>query len=111
MAERSRWIAAAPALADALPDGAWLSTLTIENGGTVTLTGYARTASALIPTLERTQALAGVELAAPATRAEIGGRELEAFNIRAVLEGSPADSARTSPDTTGAAAGDVGSAP
>jgi Tfp pilus assembly protein PilN len=100
MGERAAWIRLLNEISTDLPGGAWISSLAVEPGGEVSLSGYAATASSLIPALERTAALGAVELAAPATRAGVQGRDLEAFNIRAILEGSPADSI---PDVAGVA--------
>ncbi|MFN2433037.1 MAG: PilN domain-containing protein [Gemmatimonadota bacterium] len=111
--QRAAWLRVPGRIGAALPDGAWIASLSIEEGGRVNLSGYAATASALIPALEATDVLTGVELAAPATRASVGTRELEAFNVRAVLAGSPADSARSAADRVlaGSAPGPAGSVP
>jgi Tfp pilus assembly protein PilN len=93
MEQRAAWLRLLNEISSALPQTAWVGNLAVEPGGDVTLSGYAATASALIPALEATEALDRVEFAAPATRANIGQRELEAFNIRAVLARSAADSA------------------
>ena len=93
MRERAVWLRTIADVSEALPERAWLGTLALEDGGGVTLSGYAATASALIPALEASESLREVELAAPATRATVAGRELEAFNIRGAIEGSAADSA------------------
>lgn len=118
MEERSRWLALLNELSRSLPAGAWIASLSVEGTGEVSLSGYAATASALVPALEESSALTAVELASPAMRAPVGNRELEAFNIHAVLEGSPADSAaRSSAAAAGAASAgrsagtDIGSSP
>lgn len=90
MQERATWLRLLNEVSNALPAGAWIANLSVDAGGEVTLSGYAATASALIPALDATDALQSVELAAPATRANVGGRELEAFNIRGALKGSSA---------------------
>ena len=99
MEERAAWMRLLSEVSSALPAGAWIANLSVESGGEVSLSGYAATASSLIPALEATDALESVELAAPATRAAVDTRELEAFNIRAVLQGSPADSAAAAQET------------
>ncbi|HEY7530765.1 MAG TPA: PilN domain-containing protein [Gemmatimonadota bacterium] len=105
MRDRAVWLRTVADVSGALPGRAWLGTLALEEGGTVSLSGYAATASALIPALEASESLTNVELAAPATRATVAGRELEAFNIRGAIEGTAADSA------AGAEAADGGAAP
>ncbi len=93
MEQRAAWLRLLQEISTALPQTAWVGNLTVEPNGEVSLSGYAATASALIPALQATAALERVQFAAPTTRANVGRRELEAFNIRAVLQGSPADSA------------------
>jgi general secretion pathway protein L len=56
-------------ITEALPDGAWLSTLSIADG-TVTLGGTARDTAALIPALQATGILSDVALSGPITRAD-----------------------------------------
>jgi hypothetical protein len=92
MEQRAAWLHLLQEVSTALPTTAWIGNLTVEPSGEVSLSGYAATASALIPALQATAALERVQFAAPTTRANVGRRELEAFNIRAVLQGSPADS-------------------
>jgi Tfp pilus assembly protein PilN len=104
MRDRAVWLRTIADVSEALPGRAWLGTLALEEGGTVSLSGYAATASALIPALEASESLVNVELAAPATRATVAGRELEAFNIRGAIEGTAADSAAAAD----AAAGEAG---
>jgi Tfp pilus assembly protein PilN len=104
MRDRAVWLRTIADVSEALPGRAWLGTLALEEGGTVSLSGYAATASALIPALEGSESLVNVELAAPATRATVAGRELEAFNIRGAIEGTAADSAAAAD----AAAGEAG---
>jgi Tfp pilus assembly protein PilN len=94
MDERAAWMRLLNEVSTALPSGAWIANLSIDQGGEVSLSGYAATASSLVPALEETQPLKAVEFATAATRAAVGDRELEAFNIRAVLAESSADSAR-----------------
>ena len=71
-------------LTEILPGDAWLTSLTLEPKG-VELTGQAQTASVLIPILENSPRLMGVEFASPVTR----GRDREQFRIRAAWEGGP----------------------
>lgn len=94
MEQRAAWLRMMKEISSALPTSAWIGSLSVAPDGDVSLSGYATTASALVPALQATDALDRVEFAAPATRANIGRRELEAFNIRAILQGSPADSSR-----------------
>jgi Tfp pilus assembly protein PilN len=96
MEQRAAWLRLLNEISSALPRTAWIGNIAVEPTGEVSLSGYAATASSLIPALQATAALERVQFAAPATRVNIGQRELEAFNIRAVLQGSPADSAAAS---------------
>jgi Tfp pilus assembly protein PilN len=79
-------------LTEILPGDAWLTSLTLEPKG-VELTGQAQTASVLIPILENSPRLMGVEFASPVTR----GRDREQFRIRAAWEGGAGSAGPTAP--------------
>jgi Tfp pilus assembly protein PilN len=72
-------------ITEVLPQDAWLNSLTVDSKG-VELTGQAGAASQLIPLLESSGWLAGVEFTSPVTR----GRDKEQFRIKAALEQGPA---------------------
>jgi general secretion pathway protein L len=71
-------------LTDLLPQDAWLNSLSVDSKS-VELTGQAGAASQLIPLLENSGWLAGVEFTSPVTR----GRDREQFRIKAALENGP----------------------
>lgn len=83
MADRPLAVRAIDAISMALPDGAWLKELRIEDG-TARLVGFAPDAAALPAVLERSPVLSGVRFAAPVTLAP--GGEVERFDISATLE-------------------------
>nr|MBA2565745.1 PilN domain-containing protein [Gemmatimonadota bacterium] len=111
MDERATWLRMLDEVSRSLPGAAWIASLSVEPDGNVNLSGYAATASALIRALEETETLGSVELASPATRAAVGGRELEAYNIRGILRGSLADSARTASADSAQRSDDTGRGP
>jgi len=69
-------------LTEALPNDAWLTTLSLDAKG-VELTGAASAASTLIPLLENSPRLERVEFSSPVTR---GRDNREQFRIRAAWE-------------------------
>jgi general secretion pathway protein L len=68
-----------------LPDNAWLQDWLL-NGNQVLLTGYAESASSLIPLLERSHIFGGTNFRSPVTQDPRTGRER--FNIAADIIGS-----------------------
>lgn len=79
-------------LTDALPNDAWLTTLSLDAKG-VELTGAASAASTLIPLLENSPRLERVEFSSPVTR---GRDNREQFRIRAAWEAGGAVAATAS---------------
>jgi hypothetical protein len=69
-------------IAAALPDSAYLSSLSLEEGGGGTLAGSARRASELLENLERAGAAPGAELEGPVLREPRGGAVWERFTLR-----------------------------
>jgi general secretion pathway protein L len=67
-----------------LPDDTWLQDWQI-NGGQVQLTGFSRSASALVPLLEQSQIVRGTTFRSPVTQDPQSGRER--FNIAADIIG------------------------
>jgi hypothetical protein len=79
-------------LTEALPNDAWLTTLSLDAKG-VELTGAASAASTLIPLLENSPRLERVEFSSPVTR---GRDNREQFRIRAAWEAGGAVATTTS---------------
>jgi general secretion pathway protein L len=87
-------------LTELLPADVWLTNLSVDRKG-FELSGFAASASQLIPLLEASPTLAGVEFTSPVTK----GRDREQFRLKASWERPPA----TGPETPAAPA--VGARP
>ena len=73
-------------LTGVLPDSAWIYDLRVD-GGTVEFTGFARSAAALIPLLERSKMFTAATLTAPVVLD--GGEDKERFSIRVRVRDVP----------------------
>jgi general secretion pathway protein L len=72
-------------LTELLPADVWLTNLSVDRKG-LELSGFAASASQLIPLLEASPTLAGVEFTSPVTK----GRDREQFRLKASWERPPA---------------------
>lgn len=68
-------------LAGALPDSAFLTSLTISAGGDGAVTGYARRAAEVVASLERAGGIRAPRLEGRLAREVLGGREWDRFTI------------------------------
>jgi Tfp pilus assembly protein PilN len=78
-------------VARALPDSAYLVSLSVDRDG-VRLTGFARSAASLVTTLDRSTSLANVALVSSVRLTDAAG--LERFDLTARLEGAGAEGPR-----------------
>jgi hypothetical protein len=69
-------------LAQALPDSSYLTSFTADRSGGGTITGAARESARVVAAIERRNAAAAPQLAGPAVREIIAGREWERFTVR-----------------------------
>ncbi len=76
-------------LTRALPDSAFLATVSLEDAGG-RLVGYAPSAAAVVARLERTPRIASARLEGPVTREIVAGRERERFTIVLTMRREPA---------------------
>jgi hypothetical protein len=77
------------ALAEALPDSAYLTSLEFDGRGTGVLSGVGRQAAEIVAVLERRDELLAPRLEGPAVREIAGGREWERFTIRLGRDTTP----------------------
>lgn len=68
-------------VASALPDSAFLTSLTISAGGNGAITGYARRAAEVVASLERAGGTRAPRLEGRLAREALGGREWDRFSI------------------------------
>lgn len=79
--ERGGVLSRVAAIAVALPDSAYLTSLTLHRDGSGTVTGAALQAARVAAALDREGAAVSPSLAGPAVREVLGGRERERFTI------------------------------
>ena len=79
---RNRTTAVLGAIAGALPDSAFITSLTIDSGGGGRIAGYARRGSEVLARLDAAQVVIAPELEDQRSRQVIAGREMETFSIR-----------------------------
>lgn len=79
---RTRVVALMSAIAGALPDSSFLTSLTLESDGSGRITGYASRASEVLARLDAAQVVTAPVLESQQARQPIGGRDMEAFSIR-----------------------------
>ena len=94
-AERAHWLIILKNLSEAMPEDAWLTSLDMEQGEPLRLSGNAASAATLIPLLESTPYLKNVKFEAPTTTRDYGGEEVETFRITADINWSGEDNAET----------------
>ena len=81
-ARRSRITGMLGAIAGALPDSAFITSLTIDSAGTGQIAGYARRGSEVLARLDAAQAVVAPALDNQGSRQSVAGREWEVFSIR-----------------------------
>jgi type IV pilus assembly protein PilN len=89
--ERPHWLAVLANLSKAIPEEAWLTSIDMEQGEPLKISGNASTAATLIPLLENSPYLKNVKFEAPTTTRDFGGEEVESFRITADIDWSGGD--------------------
>jgi general secretion pathway protein L len=92
-AQHTRPLAILRELTEILPADVWLTNLTIDKNG-VELSGFAATASGLIPLLEASPTLERAEFTSPVTK----GRDKDQFRLKASWERPRVSPAASAPD-------------
>lgn len=91
-AGRSRLVAMLSAIAAAMPDSSFLSSVSMEADGTGRIAGYAKRGSEVLARLDAAQAVVAPDLENQRSRQQIGGREMESFSIRFGTQDTSAES-------------------
>jgi len=81
--EKANWLIILKNLSEVIPEDAWLTTLDMEQGEPLRLSGNAASAAKLIPLLESTPYLKNVKFEAPTTTRDFSGEVVETFRITA----------------------------
>ncbi len=87
-AKKPHWLVILNNLSEAIPGDAWLTSLDMEQGEPLKISGNASSAATLIPLLEDSPYLKNVKFEAPTTTRDFGGEEVETFRITADIEWS-----------------------
>jgi len=84
--EKPGWLVILKNLSESIPEDAWLTSLEMEQGKPLRLSGNAKSAAKLIPLLEASPYLRNVKFEAPTTRRDFDGEEVETFRITADID-------------------------
>ncbi len=93
--EEPHWLAILENLSEAIPEDAWLTSLDMEKGEQLRISGHASSAAKLIPLLESSPYLENVKFEAPTTTRDFGGEVVETFRITADIDWSGDRNAET----------------
>ncbi len=94
-AEKPHWLAIINNLSESIPEDAWLTSLDMNQGEPLKISGNASSAATLIPLLEDSPYLKNVKFEAPTTTRDFGGEEVETFRITADIDWSGEGIAKT----------------